>query len=239
MLNANVYLRYMQKSQCWNVSRVLRHLVILSCAHMKIKLIGLQFMAKEIWFHKYSVYVKWNWSARRPNMVRKWHCRVKLGLPDGSLQNTTTYWDIYTCIVQYRITIIFIPDKEPKCWTVRLNTGRLATLGQTRWPSAYNWYGIHPTEQTWTSLICGIQFEKDSKELLLAAQDWALSKAEASRHVPFARTSTTQSRAFSVVGPLVWNGLPFHTLPRVFSQKFLQQLKTTLFGRAGVGSASE
>src|SRR6218665_1997551 len=60
------------------------------------------------------------------------------------------------------------------------------------------------------------------------------------RHVPLARTSIMQSRAFSVVGPLVWNGLPLalRSLPRVFSQKFLQQLKT-LFGRAGVGSASE
>ena len=60
-------------------------------------------------------------------------------------------------------------------------------------------------------------------------------------HVPFARTSTMQSRAFSVVGPLVWNGLPLalRSLPRVFSLKFLQQLKTTLFGRAGVVSASE
>src|SRR6218665_4088661 len=58
-------------------------------------------------------------------------------------------------------------------------------------------------------------------------------------HVP--RTSFMQSRAFSVVGPLVWNGLPLalRSFPRVFSQKFLQQLKTTLFGRAGVGSASE
>src|SRR6218665_1926025 len=39
----------------------------------------------------------------------------------------------------------------------------------------------------------------------------------------------------------VWNALPLalRSLPRVFSQKFLQQLKTTLFGRAGVGSASE
>src|SRR6218665_3268296 len=27
-------------------------------------------------------------------------------------------------------------------------------------------------------------------------------------HAPFARTSIMQSRAFSVVGPLVWNGLP-------------------------------
>src|SRR6218665_1653889 len=27
-------------------------------------------------------------------------------------------------------------------------------------------------------------------------------------HVPFARTSTMQSWAFSMVGPLLWNGLP-------------------------------
>jgi len=32
---------------------------------------------------------------------------------------------------------------------------------------------------------------------------------------------------------------PITSLPGVFSQKFLQQLKTTLFGRAGVGSAYE
>src|SRR6218665_3565416 len=38
-------------------------------------------------------------------------------------------------------------------------------------------------------------------------------------HVPFSRTSTMQSRAFSLVGPLVWNGLPLalRSLPRVFS----------------------
>src|SRR6218665_2144953 len=60
-------------------------------------------------------------------------------------------------------------------------------------------------------------------------------------HVQFARTSTMQSRAFSVVGPLVRNGLPLalRSLPRVFSLKFLQQLKTTLFGCTGIGSASE
>src|SRR6218665_333540 len=50
-------------------------------------------------------------------------------------------------------------------------------------------------------------------------------------------------RAFSVhmVGPLVWNGLPLalRSLPMVFSKKFLQQLKTTLFVRAWAGSASE
>src|SRR6218665_3989602 len=60
-------------------------------------------------------------------------------------------------------------------------------------------------------------------------------------HVPFARPSTMQSRAIFVVGPLVWNGLPLalRSLPRVFSQKFLQQLKTTLFGRVGSESASK
>jgi len=46
----------------------------------------------------------------------------------------------------------------------------------------------------------------------------------------YTRTSAMQSRVFSVVGPLLWNGLPLalQSLPRVFSQKFLQQLKTTL-----------
>ena len=48
-------------------------------------------------------------------------------------------------------------------------------------------------------------------------------------------------RLFSVVGPLVWNGLPLAlwSFSRLLSQKFLQQLKTTLFGRAGIGRASE
>src|SRR6218665_2532094 len=59
--------------------------------------------------------------------------------------------------------------------------------------------------------------------------------------VPFARTSAKQSRAFSVVGPSTWIGLPsqLRTLPRALSPAFLSQLKTALFSRAGVGSASE
>ena len=44
--------------------------------------------------------------------------------------------------------------------------------------------------------------------------------------------------------PFGMDGLPalplaFRSLPIVFSLKFLQKLKTTLFGRAGVWSASE
>src|SRR6218665_2771749 len=37
---------------------------------------------------------------------------------------------------------------------------------------------------------------------------------------------------------LVWNGLSLalRSLPRVFFQKFLQQLKTPFFGRAGLGA---
>ena len=59
--------------------------------------------------------------------------------------------------------------------------------------------------------------------------------------VPFARTSARQKRAFAVVGPSIWNGLPFsiRSLPRTLSQTFLSQLKAVLFGRVGVGSASE
>src|SRR6218665_2739317 len=59
--------------------------------------------------------------------------------------------------------------------------------------------------------------------------------------VPFARTSARQKRAFAVVGPSIWNGLPLsiRSLPRTLSQTFLSQLKAVLFGRVGVGSASE
>ena len=45
----------------------------------------------------------------------------------------------------------------------------------------------------------------------------------------------------AVVGPTIWNGLPLsiRSLLRTLSQTFLSQLKAVLFGRAGVGSASE
>src|SRR6218665_535400 len=47
--------------------------------------------------------------------------------------------------------------------------------------------------------------------------------------------------AISVVGPLIWNGLPsqLRIFPRALSPAFFSQLKTPLFSRAGVGSASE
>src|SRR6218665_2000380 len=59
--------------------------------------------------------------------------------------------------------------------------------------------------------------------------------------VPFARTYTKQSRAFFVVGSSIWNGLPsqLRIFPRALSPAFFSQLKTALFSRAGVGSASE
>src|SRR6218665_3027797 len=41
-------------------------------------------------------------------------------------------------------------------------------------------------------------------------------------HVPFARTSTVEQRAFLVVGPSIWNDLPLslRSLPRTLSQAF-------------------
>ena len=48
-------------------------------------------------------------------------------------------------------------------------------------------------------------------------------------------------RSLCVAGPSIWNGLPvsIRSLPRTLSQTFLSQLKAVLFGRVGVGSASE
>src|SRR6218665_549600 len=58
---------------------------------------------------------------------------------------------------------------------------------------------------------------------------------------PFARTTLMQVRAFCVNGPSVWNGLPLELrlLSRMLSDTFYRHLKTVLFDRAGVESASE
>src|SRR6218665_340403 len=59
------------------------------------------------------------------------------------------------------------------------------------------------------------------------------SSAQGLLFVPFARTSTTQARAFSVVGPSVWNGLPL-------SQRLLPHstLVSKLFFLAAQGSGA-
>src|SRR6218665_163015 len=59
--------------------------------------------------------------------------------------------------------------------------------------------------------------------------------------VPRVRTATRQKRAFLIVGPSVWNGLPseLRSLPRDLSTSFYNLLKTLLFDRAWSGSASE
>jgi len=59
--------------------------------------------------------------------------------------------------------------------------------------------------------------------------------------VPRARTATRQKRAFSIVGPSVWNGFPseLRYLPQDLSSSFYKLLKILLFGWAWAGSASE
>jgi len=49
--------------------------------------------------------------------------------------------------------------------------------------------------------------------------------------VPFAHTAAMQNRAFSVVGPRVWNDLPqeLRLFPRLCTDTFLGHLKTYLF----------
>src|SRR6218665_2336242 len=59
--------------------------------------------------------------------------------------------------------------------------------------------------------------------------------------VPCACTAARQKRAFSIVGPSVWNDLPseLRFLSRDLSSSFYKLFKTLLFGRAWAGSASE
>jgi len=57
--------------------------------------------------------------------------------------------------------------------------------------------------------------------------------------IPFAHTTTKQNHAFSVVDPLLWNGLSLTLLlfPRIVS--FYTHVKPFLFGLTGIGSAPE
>src|SRR6218665_1034651 len=59
--------------------------------------------------------------------------------------------------------------------------------------------------------------------------------------VTHARTAIKQHRAFSIVGPSLWNSLPpeICSLPRDLSSLFYKLLKTFIFARAWAGSASE
>jgi len=59
--------------------------------------------------------------------------------------------------------------------------------------------------------------------------------------VPFVHTATKQNSTFSVVGPLLWNGLSVALLllPGIVSNTFYAHLKTFLFGHTGIGSAPE
>src|SRR6218665_4097129 len=54
--------------------------------------------------------------------------------------------------------------------------------------------------------------------------------------VPHARTAIKQHKAFSIVGPSVWNSLPseIRSLPREVSSSFSKLLKTFTFARAWV-----
>ena len=59
--------------------------------------------------------------------------------------------------------------------------------------------------------------------------------------IPRALIATRQKRAFSIVGPSVWNGIPteLRSLPRDLSSSVYKLLKTILFGQAWARSASE
>ena len=59
--------------------------------------------------------------------------------------------------------------------------------------------------------------------------------------VPRAKIATRQRRAFSIVGPSTWNGLPLEIriLPKSNESAFCRLLKTDLYRRGWAGGASE
>ena len=69
------------------------------------------------------------------------------------------------------------------------------------------------------------------------------------RIIPFARTTTRQNHAFPVVGPLLWNWLSLQlrlfptglslALSFLMFPDYYAHLKTFLFSRTGIGSATE
>ena len=63
------------------------------------------------------------------------------------------------------------------------------------------WYSLIGQAHAYLTDLCRPSLSARSTRRLRSAEQGLL-------HVPFARTSIMQSRAFSVVGPLVWNGLP-------------------------------
>src|SRR6218665_633373 len=92
-------------------------------------------------------------------------------------------------------------------------------LDVLHWPSAEQRISYRIVSMVWRCFLglaplylreicCPLHSAMSSRSLRSSQQGLLL--------VPFARTSAKQSRAFSVVGPSIWNGLPsqLRTLPR-------------------------
>src|SRR6218665_3904218 len=75
----------------------------------------------------------------------------------------------------------------------------------------------------------------------LASHRALRSSARGELLVPRARSALKQRRAFSVIGPSIWNQIPLtlHLLPRNNESHFCKLLRTFLFDRSWTESASE
>src|SRR6218665_216639 len=97
------------------------------------------------------------------------------------------------------------------------------------WSGDVSWALLQPTEEIFAVPPWAPEFTAPSAQWIGVV------------FVPVAHTSARQTRAFSVVGPSVWNGHPLalRLLPRVLSDTFFSSLKVGLFSHARIGSASE
>ena len=117
-------------------------------------------------------------------------------------------------------------------------------LDVLRWLPAEQWIPYRIASLVWRCLLdlAPPYLREPCCPLLSAMSSQSLrSYQQGILLVAFARTSTKQSRAFSVVDPSIWNGLPseLRIFPRALSPAFFSHLKTALFSRADVRSASD
>src|SRR6218665_1816228 len=117
----------------------------------------------------------------------------------------------------------------PTC--LMYSTGCLSSSGSysvlVPWSGGVSWVLLRPT----SDLCCPTPGTRGRSSIHSSEQGLLF--------VPFARTSTTQARAFSVVGPLCGMGFLWHYCSARFFLIRSTLASKLLFSRARVGSASE
>src|SRR6218665_3015488 len=97
------------------------------------------------------------------------------------------------------------------------------------------WYSLIGQASAYLTDLCRPSLSARSTRHLRSAEQGLLHACPICSHLHHAEPGLLRGWPFG----MEWSSSGSGHFPIVFSQKFLQQLKPTLFGLAGVGSASE